>query len=62
MQAVMSHPVAIAITWLLVEHIRDLGRQFVGVPLVYVLGVRSPQLGRGQDGRKLRSFGGGPAL
>src|SRR5579864_1834170 len=56
MQAVVAHAVAIAVARLLVEHVRDLRCQLIGVPLVGVLGVRAPQVRLGQDGRQLRAF------
>src|SRR5205814_4974134 len=45
-------PVAVAITRLLIDHLRNLGRQFVGVHLhELVLGLGIGQLARGQDRR-----------
>src|ERR1035438_10132807 len=55
-QAVVSHAVAIAVAWLLVEHGGNLGRQFVGVGLVWILCVRSPKIGLGESRRKLGPF------
>ncbi len=56
-QAVVAHAVAIAVTRLLMENVRNLGRQFIGMGLVGILRIRSPKVGLGQEGRQLRSFG-----
>src|SRR5262249_31095477 len=54
--AVVTHAVAVAVAGLLVNHVRDLGRQFVGVRLVRILRVRSPKLLRPENGRELVTF------
>src|SRR5579864_60133 len=41
-ETVVAHPVAVAVAGLLMEHRRNLRRQFVGVSLVRILRVRSP--------------------
>src|SRR5215813_9833662 len=55
MQAVVAHPVAIAIARLLVEHGRNLSRKLVGMRLKSVLAICAPELLRTQDVRKLCS-------
>ena len=55
-QAVVAHAVAIAVAGLLMEHVRNLRRQFVGVRLVRILRVRAPEVGLGQKRRQFRPF------
>ena len=54
----VTHAVAIAITRLLVEDAFNLGRKFVGVSLVGILGVLPPELILAQEGREFRALRG----
>src|SRR5580698_1670094 len=47
-QTVVAHAVAIAVAGLLVEHGRNLRRQLIGMSLVGILRVRSPEIGLGE--------------
>src|SRR5260370_15879764 len=62
MEAVMTHPVAVAIAGLLMQHDRDLGGQVVSVGLVWILGVGSPELIFRQDGRQFSPFRRRPSI
>src|SRR5258708_16899187 len=54
----MSHAaVTVAVTRLLVDHLRNFRRQFVSMGLIRRLRVRAPKLILGQDRRKLGSCG-----
>src|SRR5205807_5273795 len=55
-QAVVPHAVAITVARLLMNHVGNLGRQFVGVGLIRVLGVGSPEICLGKDRGQLRAF------
>jgi hypothetical protein len=57
MEAIVAHAVAIAIAGLLVEHGWNLRRQLIGVRLVGILRVRSPELVLGKDGREFGPLG-----
>src|SRR4029077_14460638 len=51
-QAVVSHAVVVAVTRLLMDHIGNLGGQFVGVRLVWILRVGAPPFRLGQNRRQ----------
>jgi hypothetical protein len=53
MQAVVTHPIAIAIAGLLMQNYRDLGRQFISVGLKGILCILGPELFLAQDGGEL---------
>jgi hypothetical protein len=53
MQAVVAHAIAVAIARLLVEHIGNLGCEFISVGLIWILGVGSPKTSLAQDSRQL---------
>src|SRR5262249_22814723 len=55
-KAVVSHAVAIAIAWLLMQDSRNLGGQFVGLGLVRVLGVLAPKVLLGKNRRQFCAF------
>ena len=55
-KAIVAHAVAIAVAGLLMEYVGDLGRQFVGMRLKRILGVRTPQIRLGQDRWQLCPF------
>src|SRR5689334_20178755 len=57
MQALVTDAVAIAVAGLLVNHIRDLGREEVRLLLERFLKVRAPKLLRRQDRRQLLALG-----
>src|SRR5208337_4621845 len=57
-QAGVPHAaVAVAVTRLLVNHLWNLRRQFIGMRLIRKLRVRAPELILGQDRRKLAGCG-----
>ena len=56
-ETVVTHPVAITVAGLLMEHVGDLGRQFVGVSLKGIPSIRIPQIGLRQDRRQLSALG-----
>src|SRR5437660_11328001 len=61
-QAVVPHAVAVTVAWLLMQHDRYLGCQFVGVGLIGNCPF-SPQSGSlGREGVTVVPFGAGPAL
>src|SRR5208282_2594016 len=58
----MSHPVAVTVTGLLMQHGRYLGSQVIGMSLITKLSILSPQLILAKDGRELCSFRRGPRI
>src|SRR5580704_832105 len=59
MKTIVSHPtIAVAVAGLLMQHGRDLGRQFVSMTLKRILCVVAPQLLPAQNRRKCGALGG----
>src|SRR5215475_2170945 len=61
-QTVVTHPVAITVTGLLMDYVGDLGRQLVRVSLKGILGILTPQIRLGQDRRQLCALGRRPGV
>ena len=61
-QAVVAHAVAIAVAGLLVQHVGNLRRQFIGVGLIGILGVAPQRSALVRSGGSFVPLGGGPAL
>jgi len=62
MQAVVAHAVAISVARLLVQDVGNLRGELVGVRLVRILRISSPQIGLGENPRQRRAFRRRPGI